>query len=191
MALVVFTGGARSGKSAAAQGLALERHRHGATVLVAVFGQTLGDEEMGERIERHRTQRPVGFHTLEAVDGASWMSDVPDAALLVVDCLGTLLARIMDEVLDSEIDLDSAEEVERRLDRVLEWLVARSGDTIVVTNEVGDGVVPAYPSGRVFRDLLGRANRTLVGAAVRAFLVTCGRMQDLSALPADPTWPHD
>ena len=62
------------------------------------------------------------------------------------------------------------EHVERVVDHVVAWLVSRRGDTMVVTNEVGDGVVPAYARGRVFRDVLGRANRALVDGADAAYL---------------------
>ncbi len=60
-----------------------------------------------------------------------------------------------------------------------------------MTNEVGDGLVPAYASGRLFRDVLGRANRMLVSRADRSYLTVCGRLVDLSALSASPAWPED
>lgn len=197
MALVVLTGGVRSGKSAAAQDLAAERHRHGARVVVAVFGSGEADGEMAERISRHQDGRPAGFETLEAAGGGSWMETVPEEALLVVDCLGTMLGAVMDEVLvmsgeePDELDAAVSGDIEARFTRAVAWLAGRQADTIVVTNEVGDGIVPAYPSGRLFRDLLGRANRSLVDAADRAYLVVCGRLVELSALPTRAVWPHD
>jgi adenosylcobinamide kinase/adenosylcobinamide-phosphate guanylyltransferase len=75
------------------------------------------------------------------------------------------------------------------VDAVVDWLVARSGDTVIVTNEVGSGLVPVYPDGRLFRDVLGRANRLLVDRADAAYLAVSGRLFDLTTLPHDAAWP--
>lgn len=197
--LVVVTGGARSGKSAFAERLATDR---GGAVTVVVFGEGEGDPEMAERIERHRADRPARWRTLEPVSATGWLGEVGDDELLVVDCLGTLLGRLMHELWDSalggsafdearEVPADYAADVERALGEVVSALVGREGDTIVVTNEVGDGIVPAYALGRVFRDALGRANRALVGSADAAWLVVAGRAIELTALPRDARWPED
>lgn len=204
MALVVITGGARSGKSSAAQRLAEARARDGALVVVAAFARDDGaDPEFSDRVARHRAQRPASFTTVEATDALSWTTDVPEHALLVVDCLGTLLGLAMEDAFAAcgggELgDADPLalpdgyeEEVAARFEPAVEWLAARSGDTIVVTNEVGAGVVPEYASARYFRDLLGAANRRLVGAADAAYLAVCGRLLDLCELPGDATWPVD
>ena len=200
MALVVFTGGARSGKSTAAQDLARRRHLDGHPVVVAVFGRA-SDEEMEERIARHRAARPEGFETLAAEDPATWLPRVAEDALLVVDCLGTMVGRVMEfawEQSDTPMS-DAARSVPTSVERavtdtvanVVSSLIARRGDTIVVTNEVGSGVVPAYPSGRLFRDVLGSANRALIDRADAAYLCVAGRLVDLAALPRDACWPED
>lgn len=183
MALVVVTGGVRSGKSAAAQHLVERRSAEsGAPVVAAVFGSPDGDPEMAARIERHRRDRPGSFSVIEARDPLSWMSEVPEGALLLLDCLGTLTARAM--VTDAaELALDEV------LMTVTTWLCQRNGDSVVVTNEVGSGIVPAYQSGRVFRDVLGRANVALVAEADGACLVVSGRMIDLLAFPSAIEWP--
>jgi adenosylcobinamide kinase/adenosylcobinamide-phosphate guanylyltransferase len=187
MSLVVFTGGVRSGKSSAAQELARLRVFDGARVVVATFGDAIGDPEMAARVARHQADRPQEFTVLEASDAVSWLGDVPADALLVVDCLGTLISRLMAQ-LPSDA---STQRVEAAAAAVVSELASRAGDTIVVTNEVGDGVVPAYASGRVFRDVLGQMNRTLVSAADAAYLVVCGRLVDLAASPVAPHWPAD
>ncbi|MDP2183208.1 MAG: bifunctional adenosylcobinamide kinase/adenosylcobinamide-phosphate guanylyltransferase [Actinomycetota bacterium] len=196
MALVVITGGARSGKSSVAQRLAKQVANR---PTVVVFGSGESDPEMARRIERHRADRPEGWVTVEATDSVEWTGRVPEDGLLVVDCLGTLLSHVMAEV---AIDLGSGEsgsetlssaafedEVEHRFAALVGWMVKRWNHTLIVTNEVGAGVVPAHVSGRVFRDVLGRANRSLTDRADAAYLVVAGRCIQLTTLPCEPRWP--
>ena len=193
----MFTGGARSGKSGAAARLVMSRVGDGGATIV-VFGRETEDEEFAERIARHRSERPVHWTTLEVQDASGWTARVPEGETVLIDCMGTLLGLIMDEA-GSEAEsadpdvlpLAFAEHVERVLDDIIAWLVSRRGDTVVVTNEVGDGVVPAYALGRVFRDVLGRANRRLVDGADAAYLCVAGRLVDLRARPTEATWPED
>ncbi len=184
MALIVLTGGARSGKSSAAARLA---HEHGGPVVVAVAGVGDGDPEMAARIERHRNDRPGGWMTLEVAGTPvdEWLPAVPDDACLVVDCLGTLVSGLLFTGSVSPTDV-AAELIAHT---AVDALINRLGDTIVVTNEVGMGVVPVSESGRLFRDVLGRANVRLVDVADAAYLVVAGRCLDLTALPPDAAWP--
>lgn len=215
MALVVFTGGARSGKSALAQELARVRALDGAHVVVAVFAVVGQDGEMAGRVERHRQDRPAGIGVVEAVDSDSWLNAVAERDLLIVDCLGTLVTLVLTEVLEEHrvatktssaknpdvaqategewaiLPPDLGDRVEARVETLVDRILARSGDTIVVTNEVGGGVVPAFASGRLFRDVLGRANRRLVAGADAAYLVVCGRALDITTLPKTVRWPED
>lgn len=195
MALVLITGAVRSGKSAVAQRLAEERAARGHDVVVAVFGSDADDVEMAARIERHRAERPAALRTLEAADSRSWRDEVPDDAVLLVECLGTLAGRVLDEMVRATCPEPTSRELEAGLDTALSetiaWLARRRGDTVVVSNEVGWGVVPAHASGRVFRDALGRANAALARVADAAYLVVNGRVVDLTALAADVSWPED
>ncbi|MBI5231726.1 MAG: bifunctional adenosylcobinamide kinase/adenosylcobinamide-phosphate guanylyltransferase [Coriobacteriales bacterium] len=197
MALVVITGGTRSGKSACASRLALRRALGGEQVVVAAFG--IEDEaEMSERIARHRDERPASFRTIEATDSASWRDEVAEDEFLMVDCLGSLVTRIMVECWESlsqgaeegeHVPPGLAAAVEARCDELAAWIASRESDTLVVTNEVGMGVVPPFASGRLFQDVLGRANRALLADADAAYLVVAGRMMDLGTLPTDVPWP--
>jgi adenosylcobinamide kinase / adenosylcobinamide-phosphate guanylyltransferase len=197
MSLVVITGGARSGKSRAAQQLVSAKYE-AATVVVSVHA--LDDHEMLRRIDRHKAARPTGFHVVEAHEGMSWTSEVPVDACLLLDCLGTLLGLIIgaafgadaeqpraDDLVGSEVE----ELVEAGAGALVEWLIARDADTVVVTNEVGSGVVPSYPDARLFRDVLGAANRTLTEASDAAYLAVAGRLIDLKALPREAAWPGE
>lgn len=206
MTLVVITGGARSGKSRAAEQLAASRALAGMPVTVAVFGSE-SDAEMTDRIGHHRAHRPEGFATLPAEDSLSWLAAVPADALLVVDCLGTCVGRAMLEVWDACAATDTAAGADMtdaaelpagfeaafvaKLSAIVSAIAERPGDTIVVTNEVGDGVVPAFATGRIFRDELGRANRALIDIADAAYFAVGGRLIDLTVAPRDIHWPTD
>lgn len=195
MSLVIITGGARSGKSAVAQTMAESCSRD---VTVVVFGDVDGDPEMEQRVARHRADRPESWVTIEAADSADWTERVGSGVLLI-DCLGTLLGRVMAETytaMGAGSLLDAAElpegfeaEVERRFAALVGWILRRWDHTVVVTNEVGDGIVPSYASGRVFRDVLGRANRSLVDRCDGAYLVVAGRCIDLASAPRTARWP--
>jgi adenosylcobinamide kinase/adenosylcobinamide-phosphate guanylyltransferase len=140
---------------------------------------------------------------LEATDALTWCGEVGDDVLLLVDCLGTWLGRAMldawQEVGDTELTDASADalpplvadRVTCLADEVVAWVLARRGDTIVVTNEVGSGIVPNHASGRLFRDLLGQANRALVKHADASYLCVAGGLIDLERLPRDARWPQD
>ncbi len=187
MALVVLTGPVRGGKSAAATELAAQR---GAPVAVVVAGDE-ADDEMSRRIRRHRTERPVGFRTLEARDAVSWLDDVRPAEVVLIDCLGALVTCALAplDVWGASVSGQAEKAAEKAVDGLVAAIRDRDGDTIVVTNEVGWGVVPVSASGRLFRDLLGRATRQLVDAADAAYLVVAGRCVDLGSLPVTAAWP--
>lgn len=187
MSLVVLTGAVRSGKSAAAEVLAAAR---GGPVVVAVAGWD-GDTEMVRRIEAHRAARPVHWAVREVGAVPDWVADVDPEAVLLLDCVATLIGAIAWEVAgESEIANGEQEALgAERTAALVEALLARPGDTIIVTNEAGWGVVPATAAGRLFRDLLGRANRALVEGADAAYLVVAGRVLDLHALRSAPEWP--
>lgn len=188
MSLVVLTGPVRSGKSRMAEELAASLGR---PVTVAVAGWS-GDGEMERRIKAHKDARPLGWSTIEASLDPSWIGLIPKGEVLLLDCLGTLVSlACLDAIGDQEVAPASAEsEIAARVARLVDALLSRRGDTIVVTNETGWGIVPVWPSARSFRDELGRANRSLVEASDAAFLVVDGRCIDLHALPARPAWPH-
>ncbi len=141
---------------------------------VAVAGVGDGDQEMTARIERHREDRPASWTTLEVAGQAmaAWLPGVPADACLVVDCLGTLLSALLFDDATTPTE-DAAEAI---ASGVVEALLARTGNTIVVTNEVGMGVVPVSESGRLFRDALGRANARLTDAADAAYLVVAAAL---------------
>ena len=165
MTLTFLTGGARSGKSA----LAVRRAERYDGPVVFVATAHAGDGEMADRIDRHRAERPAGWGTVEApVDLAETIAEQPDDALLLIDCLSLWVANLGGR--------DEAEErVLARADAALEAITRRAAPVLVVTNEVGLGLVPMHPVGRAYRDTLGRVNARFSRAADEALLVVAGR----------------
>jgi len=188
--LAVLTGPVRSGKSRMGLELALASGRQ----VVMAVGGLADDEEMARRIERHRADRPTEVAVLETAGDPRWFERVPEHACLLVDCLGTVLGGELASLCSHDLEVTDAG-TERRAedlaDGVVAWLLARAAPTIVVTNEVGWGVVPATPLGRLFRDVLGRANRALADAADAAWLVVAGRALELHTLTREVSWPKE
>jgi adenosylcobinamide kinase/adenosylcobinamide-phosphate guanylyltransferase len=162
--LVLITGGARSGKT----GVALRRLRELAPEPPWAYVATgeAGDDEMAQRIARHRAERGPGWQTVEASrDPARAFSTNVRAFLL--DCLTLWVSnRMLDGASDAEI-LDEA--------RALVEAARRAGSPVVmVTNELGAGIVPETPLGRRFRDVAGWVNQQVAAAADEVLLVACG-----------------
>jgi adenosylcobinamide kinase / adenosylcobinamide-phosphate guanylyltransferase len=217
--LVLIIGGARSGKSSFAEQLAASSERPVAFIATA----TAGDDEMRERIARHRASRPRQWHTLEepldlsgAARRASELADV-----LLLDCVTLWLGNVLSQaskqhesapihpanaasrlVLRTQAGCkekdDKEEEVEelslpgrlfdesalKEIEALLTVVksLAPGKTLIVVTNEVGLGVVPAYPLGRLYRDTLGYVNQQLARAADRVYLMVAGIAVDIKRL---------
>ena len=171
MGLVFLLGGARSGKSALAVRLAAES---GAPVVfVATAELRGGDEELRARVDAHRAERPPAWATVEEpLELARVLREAPGDACVVVDCLTLWAANALEAGLD-----DVA--VERAAVEAADVAAARKTLTVVVSNEVGLGVVPTTPLGRRFRDLLGRVNAVYAAAAGRASFVVAGRELEL------------
>jgi adenosylcobinamide kinase / adenosylcobinamide-phosphate guanylyltransferase len=177
--LVFVTGGARSGKSTFAERLAASEQQ---PVLYIATLEPL-DEEMRDRIARHQDQRPAGWHTVEAPRAlGSAIDGVPDDHTILLDCLSLWVSnRLL--TLGEEPSVEDARTLEAALDAEIDDVIAlargRTAQTIVVSNEVGGGVVPPTVLGRVYRDLLGRVNQRVSLAADRAWLLVAGRAIEL------------
>lgn len=174
---VLVTGGVRSGKSRHAEALVREAADGGAATYVAP-GPTADedpDPDWAARVAAHRSRRPESWATAETRDLASTVRG--GGGPVLVDCLGTWLTAVLDEEQAWDRTTGQLEElIARRTDDVVAALAATDRDVVLVTNEVGLGVVPAHRSGRVFRDLLGAVNQQLGAACDEVHLVIAGRV---------------
>lgn len=170
----LVTGGVRSGKSRYAEGLLAGEPR----VTYVAPGPTTAedaDPDWAERIARHQERRPAHWRTLETRDLATALQQSDGA--VIVDCLGTWMTAVIDAAKAWE---RPREEIDAILREQLDPLVAAVADCtaplVLVTNEVGLGVVPSHRSGRLFRDLLGTVNQEVGAACDEVHLVVAGRV---------------
>lgn len=173
--LTLVTGPARSGKSEWAEWLATERERVGQSVVyVATSKLDPADAEWAERIAKHQQRRPQTWHCVEIPLGLVDILRTASASdCLLVDSLGTWLANGLDW------EEDEWQQQQETLVRSLQTCIC---DVILVAEETGWGVVPAYPLGRTFRDRLGTLTRRIGAIAHTTYLVTGGHVLNLSQL---------
>ena len=174
MPYTFLIGGARSGKSSLAVRLASAVD--GPVVVVATAEGR--DDEMAERIRAHRASRPDGWETVEApielldaVDGAG------EDACVILDCLTLWVSNAIEAGA-------SGERIDAEARTVTSILAGRPASSVVVSNEVGLGIVPANALARTYRDVLGRVNASFAAEASRSFFVVAGR-----GLPLEEVWP--
>ncbi|MBZ0303895.1 MAG: bifunctional adenosylcobinamide kinase/adenosylcobinamide-phosphate guanylyltransferase [Anaerolineae bacterium] len=179
--LIFVLGGARSGKSFYAEQWA---RAHGQQVLFVATAEAL-DGDMRDRIQRHRDQRPAHWQTLEApLDTARAIANQlmqHDYDLIVLDCL-TLLASNLLLTLPEDCSQDQANTaILTEVDALLDTYARFETSWLVISNEVGMGVVPPSRLGRVYRDALGRANQRIAQAADDVQLLVAGLPWSLKA----------
>jgi adenosylcobinamide kinase / adenosylcobinamide-phosphate guanylyltransferase len=167
---VLVTGGVRSGKSTHAEALLADRP----TVRYVAPGPAYDDADWAARIAAHQTRRPASWTTVETHDLADALAtDEP----VLVDCLGTWLTAVVDEAGLWQAPTNTV--VELVEERVSAALAVLGEDAVLVTNEVGLGVVPEHRSGRLFRDLLGTVNQRFAAVCDEVHLVIAGRVVTL------------
>jgi len=162
--LILIGGGARSGKSqfALVRALGLGPRR------LFIATAEASDHEMRDRIARHRAERGAGFDTLEEPRA------LPEALaadrnhdVILIDCLTIWISNLL-------VDGVPADAVDQRLTALMAALAARRSHVVIVSNEVGMGLVPDTPLGRVFRDVTGRAHQRIAAVADELYLAAMG-----------------
>ena len=167
--IIVLLGGARSGKSTFAQELAAKL---GNKVLFVATAEPL-DDEMKARIEEHKKSRTKTWRTVEAprYTGRALKEQISDAEVVLIDCLTLLVSNLLGD----ETEYARAEKrVIAELKELIGVMNASRAHFIVVSNEVGLGLVPENKLGRVYRDLLGKANQLMTQRATEVYFMTAG-----------------
>lgn len=168
--LTLILGGARSGKSSFVEKIARDS---GKSVLY-IATAAAGDDEMAERIRNHQASRPAGWHTLECPFNIGRHLDVSPVEVVIVDCITLLVSNILLSFPEETPAETITNKVSMEVDELIGAKSRFGGQWLVVSNEVGLGLVPPYPQGRIYRDLLGRANQSLAQAAERVILMVAG-----------------
>ena len=166
---ILILGGARSGKSHFAQELA---SRLSDKVLFVATGEAL-DTEMQARIEEHRKARPKSWRTLEiSTDiGKRIEKQVSDAEVVIIDCLTLLISNLLKDEPDY---LEAERRVTAEINLLISCIGKLDASFIIVSNEVGMGLVPENKLGRIYRDLLGKANQLIAQQVTDVHLMVAG-----------------
>ncbi len=170
--LTLILGGARSGKSSYAQSLAEESDK---SITFLATAQAL-DEEMSARIQKHRLERPAGWETLEIPVGVARYVPQIKSEVVILDCITLLVNNLMmqfvkDDLVDERPFMDA---VKKDIDELIGNIRAQKQNWMIISNEVGLGLVPPYQMGRVYRDGLGWANQRLAREADKVILMVAG-----------------
>jgi adenosylcobinamide kinase/adenosylcobinamide-phosphate guanylyltransferase len=178
--LTLLLGGARSGKSTQAEKLASLRGERVLYIATAIPF----DDEMKLRIENHQKQRPASWMTLElpAGIGQAVREEIQSVDVVLLDCLTLLVNNLFIELSgdpDHPNEAGYAECLQHEIDAIMDAIESSAAEWIIVSNEVGLGLVPPYPLGRVYRDLLGRANQRLAARADEVYLMVAGMVVPL------------
>ncbi|NEW08187.1 bifunctional adenosylcobinamide kinase/adenosylcobinamide-phosphate guanylyltransferase [Paenibacillus sp. SYP-B3998] len=173
---ILVTGGARSGKSSFAERLSMRSSEQG----IYIATSQIYDEEMRERVDLHRQMRLETGYPWETREEPYALRELllqlqetgsSERAVVMVDCLTLWLSNWL---LRFEVEPDTAASVIKQIDALVDTVSTYSGHLVLVTNEVGSGIVPEYPLGRSFRDLAGKMNQRLAECCDEVFLVTAG-----------------
>lgn len=165
--LIFILGGVRSGKSSFAANLANGLSER---VLYVATGIPI-DEEMKERIEKHRESRPEKWKTVEEEDIVSTILKHQDHETILIDCLNFFISNM---ITDQEKPENSTDKIINKVKELLNVLTETNSNAIIVGNEVGMGIVPPYPLGRFYRDVAGYANRLAAERADEVYFMMAG-----------------
>ena len=170
--LTLILGGARSGKSSYAQSLAEET---GKSVTYLATAEAL-DDEMSVRIQKHRAERPPHWETLEIPLGISSHTGQIKTDLVVLDCITLLVTNILMQFVKDNLveEAPFIRALQKEVDELITEIRTGKQDWIIISNELGLGLVPPYQMGRVYRDLLGWANQRLARAADKVIFMVAG-----------------
>lgn len=170
-------GGVRSGKSVFAERLAMDVSRASGAPVVYIATAEAFDGEMKERIERHRTRRPPEWRTVEEpVAVSDLLRRLPSGCVVLLECLTLLVNNWILAGMETDAEFD------RRKDDLLTAMASYQGSLIVVSNEVGLGVMPVNVLARHYADWLGLLNQSVASLSARVLLMVAGRPLEVGGL---------
>ena len=172
--ITLLLGGARSGKSSYAQTLA---EGSGKSVTYLATAQAL-DDEMSARIQKHQAERPADWQTLEIpLDISSHIGEIK-SDVVILDCMTLLVTNLLMQFVKDDLvdEAPFAESIRKEVGDLLAAIRAgeKQQDWIIISNEIGLGLVPPYQMGRVYRDQLGWANQRLAREADKVIFMVAG-----------------
>ena len=170
--ITLVLGGARSGKSSYAQSLAEET---GKTVTFIATAQAL-DEEMARRIQKHRAERPANWETLEISLKLASHAQQIKSDVVILDCVTLLVSNLLMQFVKDDLvdEAPFAEVVQKEVNELIKSIRKQDRHWIIISNELGLGLVPPYQMGRVYRDWLGWANQQLAREAESVIFMVAG-----------------
>jgi len=170
--IILITGGVRSGKSSFAEKLA---GNIGRKITFIATAQAL-DEEMTNRITKHQSNRPKHWETYEEpYQVAQVIQKVGEKTeVVLIDCLTLLVSNLMQDYREDTSNNHLAKNIIKQMKKIVRESLQCTATVIIVSNEVGLGLVPANPMGRFFRDILGQANQIIGADADRVYFMTAG-----------------
>jgi adenosylcobinamide kinase / adenosylcobinamide-phosphate guanylyltransferase len=176
--IILISGGARSGKSTYAENLAKEYGNKVKYIATAIPF----DDEMKLRVKLHKESRPTSWHTYESYRNLEKVYSInKDFEVILLDCVTVMISNLLFDSVGVDFEALNNDDFEKMEKEIMEEfvsfidaIVSNSQTVIMVTNELGSGIVPEYKSGRVFRDIAGRVNQYIAMRANEVYLTVCG-----------------
>jgi adenosylcobinamide kinase/adenosylcobinamide-phosphate guanylyltransferase len=172
--ITLILGGARSGKSSHAQKLAEESGK----IITFIATAQAFDDEMKARIQKHREDRPREWQTLEIQkDISAYLIRHPQQTdIYLLDCITLLANNVFMQFIENDLvnEIKAKDALENEIAELIQYIHEHNEEWIIISNEVGMGLVPPYQMGRAYRDLLGWANQRLAKEADSVLFLVAG-----------------
>ncbi|SHH85243.1 bifunctional adenosylcobinamide kinase/adenosylcobinamide-phosphate guanylyltransferase [Clostridium grantii] len=173
--IILVTGGCRSGKSEYAEEILKDKN----DVLYIATAKAY-DEEMVDRIEKHKLRRNEKWDTYEGFKDLHLVINETEKSYILLDCLTIMMTNLLflEEQDFDNLSMDSVDKIltniKKQVEKMISSAIENDKTLVMVTNEVGYGLVPEYKLGRIFRDVAGAINKTVASLSDEVYLTVCG-----------------
>jgi len=175
--LTFILGGIRSGKSRYAGEIVdeISKNENKKAIYIATYRNDGKDAEMAERIERHKKNRPRNWDVIEAGKISDVVSKIREIenSVIIIDCVTLLVSNFLEENKKAD-ENDITKEIEKMITEIRETIKKGHNKVIVISNEVGQGIIPANKISRKYVDLLGRANQIIARHSDKFYFMFAG-----------------